>query len=78
LTHHSTFTENKNATKLLRDWGLRIDDDTVKLHARVLQGEEVYLGGDAKWQSSPNVDWTNTVTKNHMFQAVSITVENIG
>ncbi|XP_001603582.2 piwi-like protein Ago3 [Nasonia vitripennis] len=58
---------NEVTKKLLADWGLEIDNDTLDLTGRVLDPEELVFGNDYKTKS-PNADWGKVATNSKVLR----------
>lgn len=62
---------NEVTKKILSDWGLSIDNDTLDLTGRVLDPEELLFGNDYKTKS-PNADWGKAATNSKVLRTVGI------
>ncbi|XP_069699949.1 piwi-like protein Ago3 isoform X2 [Periplaneta americana] len=65
-------TENDRALQLLADWGLRLDQNTVDLNARLLESENVIFGDQVVVKGSPQADWGAAATRNKVLTAVDL------
>ena len=61
---------NEVTKKILSDWGLTIEDDTLNLMGRVLDPEEILFGNDYKTKSDI-ADWARAATNSKVLRTVS-------
>lgn len=62
--------ENAEAGKILLDWGLTLEDNTVSFDARVVQAEKIVFGKNREVVVSAKADWSRDATSNTVLSAV--------
>lgn len=63
--------ENEVTKKILSDWGLSLDNDTLDIKGRVLDSEEITFGNNYKTRSD-NADWGRAAVSSKVLRTVSI------
>jgi hypothetical protein len=66
------FVGSERSTQMLRDWGLKLSNDTVELSGRVVDSEKIFFGQTSECVANQNADWTGQLTRSRVFQAVSV------
>lgn len=61
---------NEVTKKILSDWGLEIENDTIDLKGRTLEPEEIFFGNDYKTKSA-NADWARAAVSSEVLRTVS-------
>lgn len=54
---------NSDASKILSEWGLKLQEATIDLNIRVLNPEKIYFGGGSSHQSDYRTDWGGAASK---------------
>ena len=57
---------------MLKEWGLQLPNEPVKLDARTLQPEMVFFGRNQKVPGQVSADWMKYVRSNHAIRAYDI------
>ena len=60
------------ARGILKDWGLRLEDATIDLAARVLSPEVIIFGNGVTHQSDLKADWSGPSSKSSILRPVDI------
>lgn len=60
------------AQSILKDWGLRLQDATIDLAARVLTPEVITFGKGVEYQSDLKADWSGASFKSSILRPVDI------
>lgn len=60
---------NEVTRKILSDWGLEIENDTIDMKGRTLDPEEIFFGNDYKTRSN-NADWSKAATNSVVLRTV--------
>lgn len=63
--------KSEEAQRVLREWGLRIDNDVIDLKGRQLESETICFGNNATFQSH-NADWNRAAGENKVTGPVDI------
>ena len=66
-------TTNQDAYQFLRDWGLKLSQNTVLTQGRTLDPETILFGRNYKEVVRPNADWGRAATTKHVLTAVNLT-----
>ena len=60
---------NEQTKKILSDWGLSLENDTVDFEGRLLDPEKVYFGNNRE-NVSNNADWGKAAVSNPVYRTV--------
>lgn len=60
------------ASKILSDWGMKINNATIDLNARVLTPEIVIFGDGVKHQTDEKTDWTGQLARNTVLGPIDV------
>lgn len=63
--------ENAEASKVLSDWGLRLEDATVSFEARVVPNEEIFFGNKTI-KVNAQADWSRDACSSNVLTAVDV------
>jgi len=65
------FSDHKEASMRLKNWGLTFRPVPVKVQGPVYKRETILLGNNLRKQIGVNMDWGMDVARNAMFKSVS-------
>lgn len=63
---------NPEAAKVLSDWGLSLEDQTVSFEARVVPAEKIIFGGRKEVLVGPQADWSRDACNSQVLCAVDL------
>ena len=66
-------TTSEEASAHLKNWGLRLAPDSIRLDGRVLEPETIHLGKGFKFRVGAKADWGRETTNNQCLTCVDIT-----
>lgn len=64
--------DSEKALQVLADWGLKLDRDTAKAPARVLDDQKIIFGGNKEFSAGPKADFTRHAISNEVLLAFDI------
>lgn len=76
IAAYKSFVDNlynsEKALQALADWGLKLDRNTAKAPARVLDGQKIIFGGGKEFPAGPKADFTRHAISNEVLLAFDI------
>ena len=63
--------ENPEASKVLTDWGLLLETQTISFDARVVASEKIVFGKGKEVTVGPQADWSKDACNGEVLSAVS-------
>uniref|UniRef100_A0A1B6BXC6 Piwi domain-containing protein n=1 Tax=Clastoptera arizonana TaxID=38151 RepID=A0A1B6BXC6_9HEMI len=71
-TFINNIRDNEKASKLLNDWGLRIDNTPLRLEGRVADHETIFFGQNKEVPLNADPNWNRQCTSYHMLNVVDL------
>lgn len=68
----SNVNNNKDAKEVLADWGLTLDNDPLKITARLLNEETILFGRGKEGPAGPQADFSRHTTTNQVLEPIDL------
>lgn len=63
---------NSDTMKLLSNWGLSLENDSIPLQGRVLMPEDIYFGNNAVHKGNHSAEWSKMASQSPVLTAIEI------